>query len=96
VACIQQNSTGRRYSFGAKESRRRANERHPCRDENVALGVNSVRVDRRVGEQAVECLSGQEEKQHQPGRRHWRTPIAKSVSFSTQAFSKGYDVEVAL
>ena len=75
AACVKEDAAGGRDGLGAEERGGGTDEGHPRRDEHVALGVEPIGVDSRVGEQAVEALRRQEEQQHHPGYDHLR-PIA--------------------
>ena len=75
--------------FGAEERGGGTHERHPGRDEHVALGVEPVGVNSRVGEQAIEALRRQKQQQHHPGDDHLpaialqRAYLVKPLFFNT-------------
>ena len=70
TARVEEDAAGARDGLGAEERGSGTNERHPRRDEDVALGVEPVGLNSRVGEQAIEALRRQEEQQHHPGDDH--------------------------
>lgn len=80
-ADVQQDSAGARNSFGAEEGGRRADERHPGRDEEVAFGMKTVGVHGGVREQAIESLSRQEQQKNDAGEHHQFHPPANAATF---------------
>lgn len=96
TACIEQHAARTGDGLGAEERRCRTDEGHPRGDEHVALRVEAIRVDSRVGEEAIEALSRQKEQQHHPRHDHRLVFNCKERIFSTHCFSAGYSSRVAL
>ena len=95
AARVEQHAARARDGLGAEECRGGTDEGHPRGDEHVALRVEPVGVDSRVGEEAIEALSRQKEQQHHPGHNHRLLLHCKERIFSTHCFTTRYRLRVA-